>query len=53
MTVVGDVYLMPRIDSTKGTVAIAQDKYTTESLLERYNMANYNPAYTSGVGKKL
>ena len=56
MTDMGDVSLVLGMgvtrDREKGTVTITQENYT-KSLLERYGMANCNPAYTPGVGKEL
>ena len=39
-------------DRKKGTVTVSQGQYT-KSILERFGMANCNPAYKPGVGTKL
>ena len=53
MTDMGDVSLVLGMkvtrDRTKGAVVITQENHV-ESLLERYGMGTYNPAYTPGVG---
>ena len=56
MADMGDVSLVLGMDVTrdreKGTVTIAQQKYT-KSMLERYGMASCNSTYTPGMGKEL
>lgn len=56
MTGMGDASLVLGVGviryRRKGTVTISQEKYTN-SFLERYGMANCNPAYTLVVGKEV
>ena len=56
MTDLGDVSKVLGMDVTRdgenGTIPIDQNDYT-EDILERYDMANCNVAFTPGVGPEI